>query len=132
MHFKHGFEPVDVLETTKLIQSLTSCLAHISDIPFSPSHMEAISNCVPHAIAAADMKFKAVTPSGAPNTYALDETKNALLLSLIELVHAPAIDKWSSDALRKFAQLKHPQLSHHSLVKGAATNALRFIGGRVN
>lgn len=104
MHFKHGFEPVDVLETTKLIQSLTSCLAHISDIPFSPSHMEAISNCVPHAIAAADMKFKAVTPSGAPNTYALDETKNALLLSLIELVHAPAIDKWSSEDLRCIVQ----------------------------
>lgn len=30
MHFKHGFEPVDVLETTKLIQSLTSCLKAVA------------------------------------------------------------------------------------------------------
>ena len=36
-----------------------------------------------------------------------------------------------SDALRKFAQLKHPQLSHHSLVKGAATNTLHWWSGEL-
>lgn len=124
---KQGLDLKAVLQDTHLIARLTSCLLHISSIPFGPSHTTAIASCVFYAVDTATAKFETFLPIAPSVSDALDTAKNALLVGLLNLTYTLPTRQWSNEALRSSirtrAQTLWSKMSNH-LTAACAHNVL--------
>lgn len=84
---------------TQFINSLSSCLVHISDIPFSAEHNESLSSSMAYFLGATEGALALPEPPSSMATDTLHEAKNDFLLALTRLVYTRATAQWSHEDL---------------------------------